>query len=64
MDETLLTAARRVVRFFNIDNTSGGGLISVDTSTAVETLDKMVRQQDALDKKLLEKLKREFEGSA
>lgn len=45
-DETLLTAARRVVRFFNIDNTSGGGLISIDTTTAVETLDKMVRAED------------------
>ena len=45
-EETLLTAARRVVRFFNIDNTSGGGLISIDTTTAVETLDKMVREAD------------------
>ncbi len=49
-EETLLTAARRVVRFFNIDNTSGGGLISVETSTAVETLDKMVRAEDARQK--------------
>lgn len=60
MEETLLTAARRVVRFFNIDNTLGGGLISVDTSTAVETLDKMVRQQDARDKALREGLERDF----
>lgn len=50
-EETLLTAARRVVRFFNIDNTGGGGLISVDTTTAVETLDKMVRAEDAKRRK-------------
>lgn len=51
-EETLLTAARRVVRFFNIDNTSGGGLISIDTTTAVETLDKMVRETDLRMKQL------------
>lgn len=42
-EETLLTAARRVVRFFNIDNTIGGGLISIETSQAVEALDKQVQ---------------------
>ncbi len=41
-EETLLSAARRVVRFFNIDM-NGGGLIAVPTQEAVETLDKMVR---------------------
>lgn len=60
MQETLLSAARRVVRFFNIDNTSGGGLISIETSTAIETLDKMVREQDARDKQLREEIEREF----
>lgn len=44
-EETLLTAARRVVRFFNIDNTRGGGLISIETTTAVETLDKIVQEE-------------------
>jgi hypothetical protein len=57
-EETLLTAASRVVRFFNIDNTSGGGLISVETSTAVETLDKMVRAEDARQKAEREKAER------
>ena len=46
MEESLLSAARRVVRFFNIDNQMGGGLISIETTIAVETLDKMVRQED------------------
>lgn len=45
-EETLLTAARRVVRFINIDNTNGGGLLSIETCIAVETLDKMVRLED------------------
>jgi len=40
-EETLLSAARRVVRFFNIDATSG--LISVETQQSIDTLDKMVR---------------------
>ena len=37
-EETLLTAARRVVRFFNIDQ-AHGGLVSVETLRAIETLD-------------------------
>ena len=62
-EETILTAARRVVRFFNIDNQGGGGLISIETTQAVETLDKMVRLEDARDKALREELERDF-GSA
>lgn len=42
-EETLLTAARRVVRFFRIDE-NHGGLISLDTIQAVEILDRMVRE--------------------
>jgi hypothetical protein len=42
--ETLLTAARRAVRFFNIDM-NAGGLISTDTQIAIDTLDKMIRQE-------------------
>lgn len=38
-EETLLTAARRVARFFRIDEARGGGLISIDTIQAVETLE-------------------------
>lgn len=41
-DETLLTAARRVVRFIRIDD-AHGGLLSNDTVQAVDTLDKQVR---------------------
>jgi len=40
--ETLFTAARRVVRFFNIDMNKGG-LMTTDTLHAVDTLDKMLR---------------------
>lgn len=45
-EETLLSAARRVVRFFNIDM-NHGGLVSVDTQQAIDTLDKMVRATEA-----------------
>jgi hypothetical protein len=43
-DETLLTAARRVVRFFNIDM-NAGGIVTPQTQHAVETLDRMVRKE-------------------
>lgn len=42
-EETLLTAARRVVRFFRIDNETHGGLISIETTAAVETLERQVQ---------------------
>lgn len=42
-EETLLTAARRVVRFFKIDETRGGGLISTETVKAIDTLNMQVR---------------------
>jgi hypothetical protein len=45
-EETLLTAARRVVRFMNIDM-NAGGLVTVDTQAAVETLDAQVRREAA-----------------
>jgi len=45
--ETLLSAARRVVRFTKIDETRGGGLISIDTVKAVQTLDEQVRIESA-----------------
>ena len=48
-EETLLSASRRVVRFFNGDMNSGG-LIREDTQQAIETLDKMVRLEDARNK--------------
>lgn len=43
--ETLLSAARRAVRFFNIDMNKGG-IITVETQQAIETLDRMVRIED------------------
>jgi hypothetical protein len=46
-EETVVTAARRVVRFFNIDMNKGG-LITEETQQAVETLDKMVRSADRM----------------
>jgi len=49
-EETLFTAARRVVRDFNIDMNKGG-IITVDTQKSVETLDKQVRLQTEREKK-------------
>lgn len=46
-EENLLTAARRVIRFYNIDQ-QHGGLPSVETQGAIDTLDKMVRAADSM----------------
>lgn len=54
-EETLLTAARRAVRFFNIDM-NNGGLMMVETQQAMETLDKMVLKEAQRDKRLAEEL--------
>ena len=53
-EETLLTASRRVVRFFNIDQ-AHGGLVSIETIAAIETLDIQVAREVARQKKLAEK---------
>jgi hypothetical protein len=45
-EETLLTAARRVVRNFNIVM-SHGGLVDVEMQQTMDTLDKMVRKETA-----------------
>jgi len=45
-EETLLSAARRVVRFINIDNDNGGGLLSIETTSAALTLDKMIKLEE------------------
>ena len=42
--ETLLTAARRVVRFVRGDDAAHGGLLSLDTIRAAETLDRQVHK--------------------
>ncbi len=48
-DETLLTASRRVVRFYGIDMRHGG-LYSRNTEEAVHILNKMVLTAVARDK--------------
>lgn len=48
-EETLLSAARRVVRFFNIDEAKGG-LMTTSTVAAIETLDRMVRHTTEREK--------------
>lgn len=42
-EETLITAARRVLRFIRIDE-AHGGFIQTDTSKALDTLEKQLRQ--------------------
>jgi hypothetical protein len=48
-EETLLTAARRVAKFFRIDQ-AHGGLVSIETIQAVETLDIQVAREAARQK--------------
>ena len=43
-EETLLSAARRALRFFRI-NEAHGGLTSTDTLIAMDTLDKEIRKE-------------------
>ncbi|KQO69502.1 hypothetical protein ASF22_02520 [Methylobacterium sp. Leaf87] len=45
-EESLLTAARRIVRFIRIDD-AHGGLLSTETVQAADTLDKQVRRAAA-----------------
>jgi len=54
-EETLLTAARRAVRFFNIDMNKGG-IMTVETQQAMETLDRMVLRTAQRDRRLGEEL--------
>jgi len=63
MDESLFTASRRVVRYFNIDMNKGG-LISEDTQQAVETLDRMVRLEDEKQKRALRVVEATTPGAA
>lgn len=46
-EETLIHAARRAIRFFRIDETRGGGLISQDTVRAIERLQQIVQRETA-----------------
>lgn len=53
--ETLLTAARRVVRFMRID-LNKGGIVAIETQKAIETLDKMVLAETEAEKRREESL--------
>ena len=44
--ETLLSAARRLLRLVRINNERDGGLISNDTSSAAEILSRMIEEED------------------
>ncbi|KQO43057.1 hypothetical protein [Methylobacterium sp. Leaf85] len=43
-EETLLSASRRAVRFLRIDD-AHGGLLSRESISAIDTLDRMVRAE-------------------
>lgn len=45
MNESLFTAARRVVREFNIMMNSDGGLVSREMELAMSTLSRMVEKE-------------------
>jgi hypothetical protein len=44
-EETLISAARRLVRFVRIDASQGGGLLGQDTIQAAEVLDIQLTQE-------------------
>lgn len=48
-EETLLTASRRVARFLRIDE-QHGGLMSIETLQALNTLDIQIRKADEREK--------------
>lgn len=48
--ETVSHAASRVIRFIKIDETSGGGLLSIDTLKAVEMLRKTLMREERMKK--------------
>ena len=56
-EETLLSAARRVARFFRIDE-AHGGLTSRDTLIAMDTLDKQIVRETKRLKQEAEELER------
>lgn len=51
MKETLLTAARRAVRFFNIDMQKGG-IITQETQHAFFTLEQQIERETARQKQM------------
>jgi hypothetical protein len=50
-EETILTAARRVVRFARGDDHQHGGLLSLDTIQAVETLAQQIEAEEKREKR-------------
>ena len=44
-EETLAHAAKRAIRFFKIDETRGGGLISQNTVMAIDRLQRIVDRE-------------------
>lgn len=50
MEETLLTAARRAVRFYNIDMQKGG-IITVETQMAFHTLEQQIERETERQKR-------------
>jgi hypothetical protein len=58
-EETLHTAARRVMRNLRIDETKGGGMLSIETLHSMATLDIQIEKENER-----QKLIREQEDSA
>jgi hypothetical protein len=58
-EETLFTAARRLVRFIRVDDERDGGLLSKETIIANETLARMVEKEE---RRLKDELKNRTEG--
>jgi hypothetical protein len=50
-EETLITAARRIVRFIRADDSTHGGLLSLDTIRAAETLAMQVETEERREKR-------------
>lgn len=45
-EETLHTAARRVMRNLRIDETKGGGMLSIETLHSMSTLDIQIEKEN------------------
>ncbi|HEV7258962.1 MAG TPA: hypothetical protein VGN82_14370 [Bosea sp. (in: a-proteobacteria)] len=49
-EETLHTAARRVMRNLRIDETKGGGMLSIETLHSMSILDIQIEKENARQK--------------
>ena len=61
-EETLETAARRIIRFIRVDDVAHGGLLSRDTIRAADTLEQELRRYQAAEKRK-QKLPSDDKGS-